>query len=296
MREDMARVIVERPRIKAFNVRKGRGGDFDAMPRREGMRRGHAERGDRKELNENLAPLRRYLVRQVGRPWDKVYSEIAARLRVDSAVQQHVRDHLHDFVAIAPRRNIRSWRSSLRPGLWWQELYVDPRTGLLCRTDRLPEERSRRIARRNRPKPAVERIALAEDRELRLIEGLWYEVSLAPLPEPVYRAYREIIKRPLAPYSRNGRIFEADMEIRRLASPAVRDSVTGSLIEVGPAIDSAANWKEYRRMQPDQRYAIAKRVLSRKELRRHGLSNPDAGFSKTPAGAFPLAGCRRRIF
>ena len=28
-----------------------------------------------KSLNENLAPLRRYLVRQVDRPWNKVWSE-----------------------------------------------------------------------------------------------------------------------------------------------------------------------------------------------------------------------------
>ena len=28
--------------------------------------------------------------------------------------------------------------------LWWQPLYVDPMTGLLCRTDQLPEEKARR--------------------------------------------------------------------------------------------------------------------------------------------------------
>jgi hypothetical protein len=149
MREDMARVIVERPRIKPFSNRKGRRQALEDLPTHEGMRRGRAWRGDRKQLNENLPPLRRYLQRQVGRPWDKVYSEIAAHLHVGSAVQQHVRDHLRDFVAITPRRNIHSWRSSYRGGLWWQELYVDPVTGLLCRTDRLPEEKARRRAKRN---------------------------------------------------------------------------------------------------------------------------------------------------
>jgi hypothetical protein len=139
MRKDMARVIVERPRIKPFNCRKGRQKSRDDLPSHEGMRRAHAQRGDRKELNENLAPLRRYLEKQVGRPWDKVYSEIAECLRVDSTVQQHVRDHLHDFVAIKPRRIARSWyRERI---LWWQPLYVDPVTGLLCRTDHLPVNR-----------------------------------------------------------------------------------------------------------------------------------------------------------
>jgi len=108
MREDMARVIVER---RASNPQqpKGRRPALEDLPSHEGMRRAAALRGDRKELNENLAPLRRYLEGQVGRPWDKAYAEIAARLRIDSTVQQHVRDHLRDFVAVAPRRNVSDW-------------------------------------------------------------------------------------------------------------------------------------------------------------------------------------------
>ena len=117
MREDMAQVIVERPRIKPFNSRKGRRQALDDLPTHEGMRRAQALRGDRKQLNENLAPLRRYLESQVGRPWNKVYAEIAARLRVDNTVQQHVRDHLRDFVAVTPRRNISGWRTLIGGGL-----------------------------------------------------------------------------------------------------------------------------------------------------------------------------------
>lgn len=75
MREDMAKVIVERPRRRGDAARKGRRQDWDQMPSHEGMRRPHILSGDPKELNEHLGPLRRYLERQVGRPWDKVYSE-----------------------------------------------------------------------------------------------------------------------------------------------------------------------------------------------------------------------------
>ena len=141
MREDMAKVIVERPRIKPWSTREGRRIDPEDLPAHEGMRRGHVLRGERKQLNENLAPLRRYLAKQVGRPWSKVYSEISAHLRADNTVQQHVRDHLHDFVAIKPRRNMAGWRHSSLTGLWWQPFYVHPVTGLLCRTDRLPRKR-----------------------------------------------------------------------------------------------------------------------------------------------------------
>jgi hypothetical protein len=48
---------------------------------------------------------------------------------------------------------------------------------------------------------------------------------------------------------------------------------SGAMIEVGPAIDDAQSWGAYRRERPDRRYATAKRVLSRRELRRHGLKN-----------------------
>jgi hypothetical protein len=274
MREDMARVIVERPRKGGHRSRSSRRQEYEDLPAHEGMRRPWAVRGEQKELNENLAPLRRYLARQVGRPWRKVYSEIAAHLRIDSAVQQHVRDHLRDFVAVTPRRNIGTWHASFRGGLWWQELYVDPATGLLCRTDRLPEEKARLRKKKNRGNAPVDRIALPEHRELRLINGIWYELQLALLPEPIYRAFPEVRKVPLrGHYVQRGPFVEVEMDARRLVSPPVRDIATGELIAVGPAIDDVGSWKRYRYERPDRRYAVAKRALSRRELRRHGISN-----------------------
>jgi hypothetical protein len=117
MRDDMARVIVERPRVPAFRSRNSRRGAFEDLPPHEGLRRAQSLRGDRKQLNENLAPLRGYLERQVGRPRNKVYAEIAARLRVDNTVQQHVREHLRDFVAVTLRRQIHDWRFHVRGAL-----------------------------------------------------------------------------------------------------------------------------------------------------------------------------------
>src|SRR5713101_6420275 len=142
MREDMPKVIVERPRRGGGRARSGRARPFEDLPGKEGMGRRYVLSGDWKELNENLAPLRRFLERQVGRPWDKVYSEIAERLRVDSTVQQHVRDHLRDFVATRPRRGICAWSTRGGGSLWHQPLYVDPRDGILKRTDRLPEAKA----------------------------------------------------------------------------------------------------------------------------------------------------------
>jgi hypothetical protein len=213
MREDMAKVIVERPRIVDYRSRKGRARPLAELPKQLGMRRSQQERHGEKLLNENLNPLRRYLERQVGRPWDKVYAEIAARLRAASTVQQHVRDHLKDFVATRPRRGISPWYR-YGDGLWYQPLYVDPRDGILKRTDRLPEARKRRETRRRRKAP-VDRIELSSLHELRRIKGIWYDVSLEFVPE---------------------------------------------------YLPTTAN-------NPDRRYVVAKRQLSKKELRRLGLAN-----------------------
>ena len=103
MREDMAKVIVERPRIGGQGNRKGRPQSFEELPSKEGIRQ---RISDEKGLNENLAPLRCFLANQVGRPWNKVYAEICANLKPTSTVQQHVRTHLADFVAL--KRNCAS--------------------------------------------------------------------------------------------------------------------------------------------------------------------------------------------
>ena len=273
MRSDMAKVIVERPRRKRRGGRKGRPVALDDLPSHEGMRRTQALRGDRKELNENLQPLRRYLERQVGRPWRKVYAEISENLRIDNAVQQHVRDHLRDFVLVKPRDLHRSWLDPRRDP-WWQPLYVDPVSGLLCRTDRLPQVKARRRPERNRPPAPVTRVALEPDCELRLIGGLWYHVRLALLPEPRYGVHREVQKRFRSRYSAHGGSYEVEVNVRRLLTPSVRDVATGELVAAGPAIDDPIGRNLYRRAHPTRFYAVAKRVLSRRELRRHGLQNP----------------------
>jgi len=285
MRKDMARVIVERPRILDGIGRKGRSRPLEDLPKQQGMRRAQHERGGYKSLNENLAPLRRYLERQVGRPWDKVYSEISEGLRVTSVVQQHVRDHVKEFVAIRPRRGIRSVYRVLqerdgKPALWHQPLYVDPNDGILKRTDRLPEEkaRRRRAAERRRQKPMAERVAIAADRELRLIHGVWYELTLAPMPKAQYRAMIETRKTPLKPWKRNSRVVEMEVPVRRLISEPVLDVASSERIPVGPEIDEAKAWEAWRHQYREARYAIGKRQLSTKELQRHGLNNgvPDA--------------------
>ncbi len=101
MRPDMAKVIVERPRYQSSlrGHRKGYHKDkqrckLDEQPKREKIRRHD------KELNEHLSPLRRYLHRQVGRPWNTVYAEMCQHIRFDNVVQDHIKTHLFQYVEI----------------------------------------------------------------------------------------------------------------------------------------------------------------------------------------------------
>jgi hypothetical protein len=174
MRPDMFEVIIERPRSGSRRARypRARMRRLTGDARCESMGRIYGE----KYLNENLAPLRRYLVAQVGRPWWKVRSEISERLDVGSAVQKHVMEHLADFVdenVFEEEGEIwtREWggkrvrvRSIGRP-----KIYVDPRSGILRMAPMEPRKAKKRARRRL---SHVRR--LGANRELRRMNGTWY--------------------------------------------------------------------------------------------------------------------------
>lgn len=197
MRDDMFEVIIERPRW-ASRARYPR-----SLRRREAHATKHnpeslgfvasVRYGD-KWLNDNVAPLRRYLERQVNRPWDKVWSEICAKLRTASAVQQHVRDHVADFVAL---------KTFMRDGVVWDAqygrflgsaplplaqsrsaLYVDPRSGLL-RRNKHADGQTYKTGKRQREREARERAKRMREiapnlQAHRFGERGWWEVVLAP--------------------------------------------------------------------------------------------------------------------
>lgn len=147
MRDDMYKIIVERPR-RGWRTRKlnrskikRTGEDY---PHRIGVRRQRKTNGTHtKWLNENLAPLKRYLDKQVGRPWDKIYGEIRANLHPDHTVKQHVLEHVWDFVYRIRIGRDGEW---IWQGNWTQHdapwrrnaLYIHPVDGLLKRWKEKP--------------------------------------------------------------------------------------------------------------------------------------------------------------
>lgn len=131
----MAKVIVERPRYGSRMPTKGKGYErrrqriaLEDQPKREGIK---VRSGGQKSLNEHLSPLRRYLAAKVGQRWDKIFADVCRYLDRNSAVQDHVRDHLEDYVAIhVVELNGQLFESGRRYPIY-SLFYVCPRTGIL---------------------------------------------------------------------------------------------------------------------------------------------------------------------
>ena len=245
MRPDMFKVIVERPRCgKRTRPLAIRFRNDLAGPAHLGMRAGY----DYRELNENLSPLRRYLHAQVGRPWSKVFSEICASIDRRNTVQQHIHQHIDQF--IATRVGLRDGRlidlSNGRciplDGLPYPELYVDPRSGLvrLTRSDRaLKRERAERRQRR-KAEVAARRRVLDEHTLLLNLKDIWFRVEIATLPTAIL----------------NGR------------SQARFDVVLGRFTAFRPDVEGRHRRHLY---GSEMHYAVSKRQSGKSELKACGL-------------------------
>ena len=191
MRADMFKVIVERPR-SGSRVRWSSGDrrylNSEDAPPKLGIRRGHLRR---KWLNEHLGPLRRFLVRQAGRPWNAVFSEICAVIDNRSTVKQHVRSHIEDFVAIKTKLvDGKIYETGGYSAVYTplsearQPLYVDPETGVLMRNqERVTRAKIKREQmKRRRAEIESRRRVLSGLEELHRVHRVWYFVRLALLP------------------------------------------------------------------------------------------------------------------
>jgi hypothetical protein len=179
MREDMAKVIVERPRIgsrlrsrkKGYRKHVQQTG-VEELPRREPML--GRWRGRERWLNEHLGPMRRFLRSNVGRPWNKVHQDLCEHVSFDNAVQMHVLTHVFDYV----ERLVRVDGNRIIPTAGFRHdrplpaghMYVCPNTGLL-RVVRKPKQRSQ-------PKRHIIDATL----QYRFRDNVWWEVRVDKLP------------------------------------------------------------------------------------------------------------------
>ncbi|MGH8049434.1 MAG: hypothetical protein ACREPB_02105, partial [Arenimonas sp.] len=263
MREDMYKVIVERPRHGRY--RKSEypcPQDLEESPSHEGLKKRHRYR---KSLNENLNPLKRFLAKQVNRPWDKVFSELCQNIDRRNTVQQHIHQHIDDFVARelitidGELCTMEYWGPSPLSGRGQSKLYVDPDTGILrkniFRESTRAEEKLNALAEEK--KRNSKRRALDKRHQLLQLSGLWYFVTVDTVP---VKPDKETIVR-----LKNLGLLPMDV------------------IRKQPAWDCQCHCcgYYYRRKECSnqqlfgncQLYASAKRQLNSRELSRYGLHN-----------------------
>src|SRR5262245_46157414 len=208
----MGKVLVERPRLKVcryapgpekgYRKRIDRCYDDDGSPpRREGMKKRYGS--NRKYFNEHLGPLRRFLNSNVGRPWDKVYSEICQHVDRGNVVQKHILTHLFDYVVVhtvlidgEPCRGEAHWgyhygeplRTSERRDRW----YVCPKSGLLRKSKYVPRESKKPVPPRT--------VKLNNKRMCVFLKGRWELISVELIAQPhshVSPAYDAILQRAI---------------------------------------------------------------------------------------------------
>jgi hypothetical protein len=249
----MDKVIVERPRygsrmrgtaIKGYSKRENKLG-MEISPTKESMTKRYGY--NRKQLNEYLSPLRRYLLSQVGRQWDSVFSEICENIRLDSAVQSHVRDHIDHMVArdiqVIDGKVCDSKEMELYPSRFSECFYVCPDTGILKKT---PERnRSFHYSDYYGPTPAgcvridrkfVPQVVVDKYHRYLKLEGIWYLVEFKEIPEvqPMYIG-----------------VWPTDVILKRLAMRSLRYEVE----------NVSTVWGE-------EVYATNKRQIGKREIRK----------------------------
>lgn len=265
MRNDMRKVLIERPRFghhrcyHDIRARQNRA-DLDDLPAKEGMRRPYGE--DRKEFSDLLGPLRRFLWSCRGRRWDDVWSEICAQLS-NNTVDSHLISHVRQMI-VTNTTMIDGVICERGRFFGFQEitgLYVHPVTGLVCGdmaeprkksvkpiivdgiaydkgADNVLRARSGWMRWRNRSSSQAKpysRLIIGQENEAVYVDGFWYWVIFASVPPPT-----EI------PTSTGSYLVHHEG----------RDFITGQVV-----------------VKPGSKYRADKRQMSSADMRRHNLTN-----------------------
>jgi hypothetical protein len=283
MRDDMYKVIVERPRqgrsfAKALSGSARLFRNSEEAPSKLGMKKGYTSH---KSLNENLNPLKRWLESQVNRPWEKVYAELCKNIDRRNTVQEHIFTHIDNFVDLETRLAdgkvyvLQTWPTRLVPLAESRaELYVHPKTRILLKNKHYVSWTKRR--QQSRAAEGVKRAALRKDlsetEQLHRIDGVWFHVTLAAMAELRY--------------------IRSAAGLKELPARVHWDVVQKQWVSRAKSSGDALYGKRYA-------YAHAKRQLSKAELKRYGLANVVDDDNEVSAEAIATnknAGATQRFF
>lgn len=249
MREDMYKVVINRPRHASRYATKSKlryldGHDVPSRITGKQIFR-YRKKAITKYFSDHVMPLKRFLFSQRGRKWDDVFSEICAQLDTGSTVKMHVHEHIDGFIVRKVRIDADGmylgcgdWVNNLsRPDQWWPDLYVCPMDGRIKETKDLLAKLGlvsarRQYQRSRRPKSTLKDSfrRLGDTEFLVLCHGIWYRFVVSAPPETI-----------------NGHLY---------SDRSIRNELRNNLKIEAPL------WR-----------LISKKQLSSKELKKHGLKN-----------------------
>jgi len=187
----MDKVLVTTPRVGSSmkngeikkNRRKMREGRHEELSSYSSMKPKSRSWDDRKQLNEYLTPLVRYLKKNCGRPWDKVYSEICKNMDRRGVVQDHIFQHLFDYVERNPTFKDGKPHSTGYGGIY--PIYKNGWTFYVDENGLLKEPKDKRppwISKKDNPN-----VIKINDSPVFIIkrenDGVWFKASLADWPD-----------------------------------------------------------------------------------------------------------------
>lgn len=305
MRDDFNKQLTERERIghkRKFgdirNAKANKALDEDMSGGKESIhtRRRHAKgmNGGRKSFNENLNPLKNFLRDNVGRPWDKVYSEITSKFDKRKVINNHILEHLFQYVELnvhivdGKPHTVARWRSSdseYVPITWnshhYPTYYVDPRDGIL-KKPKVGMTRKQRTAQQAADTLKAQQKVyrrIDDDNHLILKDGIWW-VYTAKAKPPKVMQYS-------TPYFRDYAQTKAWQELYN-AQPteeAKQKMMVGKLVD-GPMPDlietpdvpgfASYNYRWYSQspgvaILPNDKYFYNRQAASHKQLKAAGV-------------------------
>jgi hypothetical protein len=180
----MHKIVVERERYGSGDSSRkwGKrlpyiaGCDYEDEPKRVSSAR-RRQYVSPKGFTDVLNPVKGFLRKSLGRPWNEVYSELRRGLDVRKVTGRHVFQHLDRMVQQHcfedEKGRIKTSHASRYWSPWVEGFYVHSRTGLLSYARRTSTAERRRQSLQHR---TVEGFWIDEKRAYRILDGIWYVV------------------------------------------------------------------------------------------------------------------------
>ncbi len=297
MRSDLNKLLCERERSghykKYRSARRNKkfadwGEEGEKLPSNESMTYRHTRgRGDTKDFNENLSPLKGLVRSSVGRKYDTFYSELCQVFDKRSVINQHILQHLDDFlVKDIFLRDDQLWIGGRDYRAWeplkgsWVEHYVDPRDGIIKKNKhyRTYKQDSRDSAAKAIAAKQARYVQLDATNVLRFIDGIWFHFELKKIPKgkDVYTKPldKEIFKTSMGRMRYWDQLNEFDKEkygFKRFEGESAVDVYTHERVYTGGK-KKLRGWGPSEEVSiPSGMYHATKKTASHKMLKKAGV-------------------------